>query len=450
MKSKFLFSIFLCLIFSMMSSCKDQSLKLNFDVQEKELENGLKVIVVENPKLPIFSYYTYYKVGGKFEVPGITGASHFLEHMMFKGAKKYGLGEFDKIVEGNGGRNNAYTTNDLTVYYEDLPNQHLEVIIDLEADRMQNLLLEKNAFEKERNVVLEERKMRYENSDRGKLYLQMMKEVFKGTPYGTSVIGTIKDLKTVTRDQIYEYFKMFYAPNNAVIVIVGDVKANKVFKEIEEKFGKIPASKELAKAKEKNIKRLGFDFKAKFDREVKIKGVSPTPMFMLSFKGIEIGHKDSYALDILSSVIGDGESSLLHRQFVTSQSPQLEAIYAANYTLQNSGVFFIGGYVLKDNSLEKVKTDILNSIRNACKKGFTDRQVQRVKNQYLVDTYSQLDTNAGIARFLGDREVFYGSYKFFKDEISLYNNVDSKDLERVCKKYLNKSDSILVSIHNKY
>src|SRR5690606_20752382 len=182
----------------------------------------------------------------------------------------------DRLVEGNGGSNNAYTTNDLTVYYESLPSKHIDTIIDLEADRMQNLLLEPASFESERMVVLEERKMRYENSDSGKLFLEMMLKMFQGTPYGTSVIGDIEDVKTVSREKMLEYFKEFYAPNNAVIVIVGDVKASNVFSEMEEKFGGIPAYKELAQKKEKMLKEKGgFNFKWSGKKEITLNGTSP-------------------------------------------------------------------------------------------------------------------------------------------------------------------------------
>ena len=293
---------------------------LSFNVKKKTLKNGLKVLLVENHKLPIFTYFTYYEVGGKYEVKGITGATHFLEHMMFKGAKKYGPGMFDKLVEGNGGRNNAYTTNDLTVYYESLPSEHLKTIIDLEADRMENLTLEEGSFESERAVVLEERKMRYENSDRGKLYLNMMKNLFVGTPYGTSVIGDIEDLKSVTRDQIYKYFKQFYTPNNAVIVIVGDIDSDDVMDEIEEKFGKIKGNFSLPETKRKLLAKKGFDFKGKYNRTINLKGTSKTPMFYLAFQGIKVGPRDAYVLDILSSVMGDGESSYLSKKYVNNKN----------------------------------------------------------------------------------------------------------------------------------
>lgn len=423
---------------------------LNFNAQKRIFDNGLTAIVVENKKLPIFSYYTYYKVGGKHEEDGITGASHYLEHMMFKGAKKYGSGMFDKIVEGNGGSNNAYTTNDLTVYYENLPNQHLNKIIDVEADRMQNLALEKESFEKERNVVLEERKMRYENSDGGKIYLTMMENIFEGTPYGTSVIGKIKDIKTVTRDQMYQYFKMFYAPNNAIIVIVGDVDAEDVFDELEERFGKIKENKKLVDYKKKVTSPKDFEFKGKYGgRKISLNGTSPNPSFFLAFKGVKIGPRDAYVLDILSSLLGDGGSSILNQKYVLNKKPIMSKSHAGNYTLQDSGVFFVGGELNKGSHLKWIQKDLYKTLSNACKSKIDQRSVQRIKNQYLVDMLSGLETNSGVAGFLGNREVYYGDYNFYKKEIDIYNSVSVTELQEACKKYLKKENSIFLSIWNK-
>ena len=154
--------------------------KLNLKVEKKVFDNGLTLLIVENHKLPVFSYYSFYKVGSKYEEPGHTGAAHYLEHLMFKGTPKYGRGEFEKIIEFNGGSSNAYTNTDLTVYYENMPRDHIKQIIDVEVDRMQNLLLDPGAFENERQVVLEERRYRYENSPRGQLYLATTQSIFKG------------------------------------------------------------------------------------------------------------------------------------------------------------------------------------------------------------------------------------------------------------------------------
>jgi len=421
-----------------------------FDVHKKVLSNGLTVLFVKNEKLPIFSYYTYYKVGGKFESPGITGSSHLLEHMMFKGAKKYGEGQFDQLVEGNGGQNNAYTTNDLTVYYENLPKDHFEITADLEADRMMNLLLAKDSFEKERLVVLEERKMRYENSDNGRIYLELMKEAFKGTPYGISVIGEVSDLKNVTRDQVQKYFKTYYNPNNAVVVIVGDLKKSDVFEQMEKKFGHLPANKNLEKTKTEQLAKLGFNFRSDFKKEIKLKGVSPTPLFMIAYKGLKLGERDAFSLDLLASMLGDGASSYLSEKFVTNKNPKLLNIYAANYTLQESGIFFVGGQFLdKKMNVEKVKKEIIASLSKSCDESLDERSLKKVLNQYLYLRFKDLDTNQGIARFLGDREVYYGDYEFYKKEMGLYESITIDEIKNVCQKYIANKDYMMLTIWNK-
>ena len=226
-KGPLLIGLFFFISCSTITPSKKSNLSLSLKVHKEILPNGLRVLIMENRRLPIFSYYTYFDVGGRHERKGITGASHFLEHLMFKGAKKYGAGKFDSLIEGNGGFSNAYTSFDNTVYHENMPSKSLPIIIDMEADRMVNLLLEPKAFEKERQVVLEERKLRYDNSPMGKLFLNMMQEVFEGTPYGGSVIGNVEDIKNVSRDQIFNYFKKYYSPNNAIVVIVGDVDTKK-------------------------------------------------------------------------------------------------------------------------------------------------------------------------------------------------------------------------------
>ena len=206
------------------------------NVKKVVLDNGLTVLIAPNPKLPIAAYYTLFEVGGRHEVKGTTGATHFLEHMMFKGAKKYGPGQFDSMIESNGGSTNAYTTNDSTVYYQSIPSSFVEKMVDLEADRIQHLLLEPTSFESERQVIFEERKMRYENSPDGFLYLMMMKKVFEGTPYAQSVIGDVEDLQALSRDQMMKFFKTYYVPENAILAIAGDVDPDKIIPIIKEKL----------------------------------------------------------------------------------------------------------------------------------------------------------------------------------------------------------------------
>jgi zinc protease len=432
---------------------KDPSEKvvdMHIKVFKATLENGLRVLIVENHNLPIFSYYTFYDVGARYERKGQTGASHFLEHLMFKGAKKYGPGKFDTLIEGNGGSTNAYTTFDSTVYYENLPVKSLEMIIDMEADRTVNLLLDPKTFESERNVVLEERKLRYENSPGGKLYLTMMQKVFKGTPYGGSVIGNKKDVETITRDEVYKYFKKYYAPNNAILIIAGDVDARYTFNMVKRYYGGLPASKNLEKTKAPLDDPKLYAHKTKYPKEVKIYANSPTPQFILAYPSYPMGKKEAFVLDMLSSILGDGESSYLNQKYVQNKKPFLTRIGVSNYTLKHNGVFFISGNLLKNTNLKKFKRRLTRDSKRFCRDGITERALQKTKNQYLIHYYHSLQSNAGVARFLGYRENFFGDYNFYKKEIDIYNSMTVNDVRQACQALFKNNHGLFLSVWNKH
>ncbi len=404
------------------------------DAKKYKLDNGLTLILSQNKKLPVFSIYTFYKVGSKHEPKGMTGASHFLEHMMFKGAKKFAQGRFDKVIESNGGSSNAYTNYDETVYYESLPINSLELILDLEADRMQNLLLEPKAFESEKQVVLEERKMRYENSPRGQLYIGMMSKIFEKTPYEVPVIGTIPDIKSVTRDQVFEYFKNYYAPNNAIMLIVGDLEYDKTYKMVNKYFGKIPASKDLKALKAKE--EVGFESKFKKDQVDHFNGKSENPMFTLAFPGIKYGTREGYVGDILSGVLAGSRSAFLNQKYVASEKPLLNYISASNYTLENAGIFFVMGEISRKYDINKLKTDLLADFKHFCANEINDQKIQTIKNQYLIKFYDELGTNAGVANYLGTIESYLGDFTKYIDEIKIYQSITTEEVQKSCKDFL--------------
>ncbi len=428
------------------SSTLSDSIQLN--VEELKLDNGMTALLVPNHKLPIFSIYLFYKVGGKNEVKGITGASHFLEHMMFKGAKRYGQNKIDFLIEGSGGSTNAYTTNDQTVYYENLPTSELETILDIESDRMENLLLDPDAFEKERQVVLEERKMRYENSPRGQLYLELIQTLYKGTPYGTSVIGDIPDLKTVSREQIHAYFKRFYAPNNLTLVISGDIDTEKAKKIIKERFGSIPSSPTVKEAHE-SLKDEAFTPRLKENKVVARKGESPSPLFMLAYPTVKAGHLKGYALDVLSSILGSGKSSSLINQYILIPKPMATSLYAAHQQLEKSGFFFIGGELVRGVNIEKFRKELTERLKLFCDSEITEKNIQKIKNNYLVDLYSGLDSNAGLAQFLGERQLLFGNWRKYQDELALYEKVTVSDVKAVCQE-ITDGKSVFVSVWDKH
>ncbi|CBW26167.1 putative zinc protease [Halobacteriovorax marinus SJ] len=423
---------------------------LKIDVKKYTLSNGLRLLVVENPQLPIYSYYTFFDVGGRYESKGTTGATHFLEHMMFKGAKKYGPHKFDTFIESNGGSTNAYTTFDSTVYYENLPSHTLETMIDMEADRLSYVLLEPKAFEKERAVVLEERKYRYENSPKGQLFLAMMQSVFKGTPYGGSVIGDAQDVKNLQIPEMRKFFDQFYTPDNAIVVIVGDVKADEVYKMVKDKYGDLKASNGLAEFKKKMDSEERYSHRARYKQEVKLYGKSPIPIFTIAYKGKKIGEKDAYVMDILSSIFGDGSSSYFYQKYVRGKKPILSRINVANYTLRNNGVFFFTGELLPNTNLTKFKRKALKDIRRSCDDAITDRTVQKTKNQYLISYYSQLQSNSGIASFVGLRENFYNDYSFYEKELEIYQSITAEQVKEVCHQLFDDNEYIFLSVWDKH
>jgi len=425
---------------------------VHIPVTKIELPNGLRILLSENRKLPIFSYYTFFDVGGRYESrqDGTTGATHFLEHMMFKGAKKYGPGEFDSFIEGMGGGTNAYTTFDSTVYYQQLPSSGLKKIIDMEADRLQHVLLEKNAFEKERQVVLEERKMRYENSPGGQLFLGMMQTIFKGTPYGGSVIGDASDVQNLNREQMRKFFDQFYTPDNAIVVIVGDFDTKKIIKELTAAYGNIPSSKGLESFKKKMDHPSRFHFKGKAKIDVKLHGQSPTPIFMKAYRGVKFGDRKGFVMDILSNILGGGASSYFVQKYVQGKKPILRTISVGNYNLRHSGVFFIKGELLKGKSLKDFKRKLSRDVQSLCRTTITSRSLEKTKNQHLTSYFEGLTTNSGIAQVLGDSESLLNDYQFYKKELAIFDSITLDEVKSVCHEVFSGDRSAFVSVWNKY
>lgn len=425
------------------------SLSLNIEVERFVLDNGLRVLLVNNPSLPIYSYYTLYDIGGRYEGPGTTGATHFLEHMMFKGSQNFGPGMFDQFISHNGGDTNAYTSFDSTVYYQNMPKATLEQMIKMEADRMNNILLIPMAFESERKVILEERKMRYENSPWGQLFQTMTQEIFKGTPYGGSVIGSEEDILGLDRERMLEFHRRFYAPNNAVIVIVGDLNISQTKQWITRSFSINQANSELEAFKIEHNKPENYRPQSHLNREIKIYGQATRPIFTLVFPGVGMADPRTYAVDILSSILGTGESSYLNQRYVKATKPSLSSIGASSYAMKYSGAFFLRGELLQQANLNRVKTALLKDLNQMCDEAIDERALQKTKNQYLLSYYSELESNAGVAHFLGLRELFFQNYLHYKKELTSYASVTLEDVRTVCKEIIRADQHLFISVWDK-
>lgn len=419
-------------------------------VKKYVLDNGLIVLISPNRKLPIVSYYTFYDVGGRYEGEGTTGATHFLEHMMFKGAKKFGPGEFESIIEHNGGSSNAYTTNDATVYYENFPSKILETVIDVESDRIQHLLLEPNSFESERQVIFEERKMRYENNPDGFLYLTLMKKVFEGTPYGQSVIGEVADLKKLSRDQMLDFFKKFYAPNNAIIGIVGDVDPEATIELIKKYFGSIPKFQELDSIKEKLDEAARFSFKATFGKEYRMYSTNPLPKMNFGYKAVKAGERIAYATDLMANMLSDGGSSYFHKNYVAIENPKLTSMSAVNYNLRFSGIFYLDLEIADGAKVDDVRDMVLSDMTKFCEEGLTETALQRSKNALLTSGYHSLKSNANVASSLILNEKYFGDFNYAQKEMQIYLTTKLSEVKDACREMFIKQEPIIVTIHNEF
>ena len=438
-----------CSSLSMSSSAKKNP-SVGLNVKKVVLDNGLTVLIAPNHKLPIASYYTLFDVGGRYEVKGTTGATHFLEHLMFKGAKKYGPTEFDSLIERNGGSTNAYTTNDATVYYQSIPSSFVEKMIDLEADRLQFLLLEPIGFESERQVIFEERKMRYENSPDGFIYLMMMKKVFEGTPYGQSVIGDVEDLTALNRDQVMNFFKTYYSPDNAVLAIAGDVDPDKIIAEIKNKYGAIPKVAGLSELKAKRDDPANYISKAKFGVDYQYYATNPIPKFIAAYPGEKAGTRRAFILDVLAYMLGNGGSSYLNQRYVRNENPLLSEISLSSYNLRHAGVFYFSGELMDNVPLEKAKSQFLGDIKNFCKDGLDARTLQKSKNQIMAQAYQQMKTNAGVASTIMMNEKLYGDYNFGVKEMEIYNSVTEAEVKKECDDLLNHNSPLFIATWDKF
>ena len=402
------------------------------DVKTFVLNNGMKFLVVEDFSIPNANMYLFYKVGSRNEYQGITGLSHFFEHMMFNGAKKYGPKMFDQTMEFNGGSNNAYTTEDVTVYTNWFPASAAEVIFDLESDRIGHLSIEPSMVESERGVVLSERRTGLENSPWRQLFSNVQATAFQEHPYHWPVIGYEDDMKNWTQSDLERYFKTYYAPNNCVVIVSGALKFEKV-KELAQKYLEpIPAQPEpptvhIVEPAQKGERRI-----------VDQKQVA-SPYVMVSYHTPETKNDDYYALSMLSSILGSGQSSRLYAE-VVDKKQLATGIFTSFGNNFDPGLFSVAAIANRDVDELDLENAIYTEIEKIKSEGITETELQKIKNQKLMEFYSQVETINGKSNTLGTYELYFGDYKKMFSAPENYNRVTAKDIQDVAKKYFSKSN----------
>ena len=402
------------------------------DVKSFTLKNGMKFLVIEDFSIPNANMYLFYRVGSRNEYQGITGLSHFFEHMMFNGAKKYGPKEFDRTMEFNGGANNAYTREDVTVYTNWFPASATEVIFDLESDRISSLSIDPKMVESERGVVLSERSTGLENSPWNLISQSVQAQAFQEHPYHWPVIGYEDDMKNWKQSDLERYFKTYYAPNNCVVVVSGAIKFDEVRKLAEKYLEPIPAQAAPPKVNQVEPPQTG-------ERRIVVQKDVANPYLHIVYRTPEAKHPDYYALVLLSDILSSGKSSRLYSSLVDGK--QLANSVFTNYSESFDPTLF-GFYAVTNKGVkaEDLEYAIYEELEKIKKDGITDKELQKVKNQKLIEFYNQVQTINGKSNNIGTYEVFFGDYKKMFDAPELYNKVTAQDIQRVAQKYFLKSN----------
>jgi zinc protease len=410
-------------------------------VTETVLPNGLKVLLKEEHKSPVVTFQIWYRVGARNERLGKTGMSHLLEHMMFKGSKKYGPKQFSQIVQRNGGNDNAFTSKDYTAYFENFAADRLEIAMDLESDRMQNLLLDPKEFLSERDVVKEERRMRYEDDPTQTMVEQMMATAFSAHPYQWPVIGWMADLGNLTRDDLYHYYKTYYAPNNATIVIVGDFDPKKILPLVQKYFGGIPRGPEVPKVGAVEPKQLG-------EKRVTVKREAELPAVFAGYKVPTLKDADAYALNVLQVILSSGKSSRLYKSLVYDKQIALYAGGDYDDVSTDPNLFYVYAGVMPGKATDEVEKALYSEIERLKTEPVTDEELQKAKNQVEASFIMGQDSVFYQAMLLGQFETV-ADWRLFGKYVAGVQAVKKDNVQQVAKKYFtedNRTVGILVPV----
>ncbi len=375
----------------------------------RTLDNGLKVVVWPDHDIPNVALYTWFRVGGRNEYPGITGLAHFFEHMMFNGTSTGAPGEFDRTMEGAGGSNNAYTSSDVTVYQDWFPEESLEVVLDLESDRMAHLAFDPEVIESERGVVYSERRSSVDNDPMGALFEQMQATAFVAHPYQFPVIGWPSDVENWSMDDLTSFYRTYYAPNNAVMFVVGDVEPDAVLEKIEARFGRIPAQPAPRAVTTVEPEQQG-------ERRIVVEkeGIQ-APMLAMAWHAGSARSDQHLPLQLLLSALAEGEASRLHQRLVERDGLALR-VGASLDSGFDPGLAWVYAVLPPGGDAAAVEKAIDEELERLVSEGLSAGELSRARKVAEADFWRGLQTISGKAQALGSREIFLGDHRLLFDE----------------------------------
>lgn len=414
------------------------------EIQEFKLDNGLKIVVQEDHRAPVVVSQVWYRAGALDEVNGKTGVAHVLEHMMFKGTKDVPAGQFSRLVAAAGGKENAFTAQDQTTYYQQLEKSQLPLSFKLEADRMANLNFSNEEFAKEIKVVMEERRWRTEDKPQSKVSEQFNSTIYHVHPYGRPVVGWMNDLENMTADDAREWYRNWYAPNNATLVVVGDVNAPDILKLAKQYFGKL-------KPQALPVRKPQIEPEQKGERRVVVKAPAKLPYVLMGFHvpALQDADKDvdPYALEILAAVLNGNASARLNQNLV--RESQIAVDVDAGYDMIQRGrhsIFVLDGTPSEGKTVADLEAAILQEIEKIKTTGVTEEELLRVKAQVIAADVYQRDSMFYQAMQIGQLETAGFSWRLLQDYPAKLQAVTAAQVQAVAQKYFNKDNMTVATL----
>jgi len=398
----------------------------DFPVEERSLKNGLQIRLLRDNSLPVCTLYGFFRVGSRNERPGITGISHLFEHMMFNGSKKYGPKEFDRRLEAAGGTSNAYTSHDLTAYYEDFASEALPLVLDLEADRMASLIIDDSSLAREREVVKEERRFRTDNDIDGMMDEALGALTFLAHPYRWPVIGWMSDIEAITRQDCERYFRSYYAPNNCTLVLVGDFEVDAAMREIERLYGGIAPGEPLPAVTTGEPRQKGA-------RRAEIRYPSQAPALLAGFRGPSGRDPDSLVLDLIETALSSGEGARLKRALVYEQELCVDSHVYYGWRM-DPGLFEISLKLNPGVDPQRAESSLWAELSRLSDEQISERELERAKNLVRNQLLRALSTTNGRAHTIGQMEVMLGTWRAMLDLPDRYASITAADVQRVAQK----------------
>ena len=406
--------------------------------EEYDLPNGLHVILHQDNSAPVVTTSVMYHVGAKDEAAGRTGFAHFFEHLLFEGTKNIKRGEWFKIVSSNGGSNNANTSPDRTYYYETFPSNNEQLGLWMEAERLRHPVINQIGVDTQREVVKEEKRLRMDNQPYGGLFNAILTTLFKKHPYKGTVIGSMEDLNSAKLEEFNAFFKKYYIPNNATLVVAGDIKPEQTKKWINEYFGSIPKGTPVTRNFPKETPITQEFEETIYDANIQI------PAYIFAYRTPAGNERDAYILSMLGSYLSKGKSSVLYKKLVDNEKKAL-AVEAFNLGLVDHSIFAFFAIPMGNTSKDVLKKDIDAEIKKLQTDLISEEDYQKLQNQMENNFVNANSSVEGIADTLADSYLLKGNTNLINEEINIYHSITREDLRNAAKKYLNSNQRAIIN-----